>query len=80
MKPEVEQWVNVNVKNCRIMDNSEILKGMGFEYVTDDLWQRNDMGFIKIPKNSNLNYIACRIFESGQNSAQEKMQKALGIK
>lgn len=67
------------IKNKLSMDNAEILKEMGFELLTGDMWHHSEIGYINVPIDDDLSKIATKIFEKGYLCCQGQMKKALGI-
>lgn len=61
------------------MDNEEILTGMGFKYITGDLWHHLNLGYINITIEDNLESIAIKIFSNGIKNNQESIKNILGI-
>ncbi len=62
------------------MDNAEILKAMGFEFVTGEMWRHEAFGIIHVGKDDELTLITEQIFYLGVNSHKEQLRKFIGIK
>lgn len=62
------------------MDNSEILKEMGFELVTGEMWKHPEIGYMNVSIEDDLKKIASVIFEKGYLCSQTQIKKAIGIK
>ena len=62
------------------MDNEEILKGMGFKFVTGEMWMHEAFGVIHVGQKDELTMIAEQLFYLGVNSTKEQLRKFIGVK
>ena len=62
------------------MDNEEILKEMGFEFFTGEMWRYEAFGVIHVGAKDELTMITEQLFYLGVNSNKKELRDFLGIK